>query len=148
MTFLLFMSLLSPFWLPAWIVLMRLRGDLKPTSPRLPIAARQIHRQLAARIDTLRTIAQTAPAFGTLATLEGLRNGLKVVAAAPSCCEPAFAEALVPFVISLIVAIPALAAHQILRAQLERLDASMHCAVLDLANLLRTYPAQPLRAQL
>jgi biopolymer transport protein ExbB/TolQ len=94
-------------------------------------------------LGSLATIAATAPLFGFLGTVIGIINSFPGCGGEKSIClaavERLLSEALMPIVLGLAAAIPALCFYKYLTGELETLDLEMQNTAVDLANHLVTH---------
>jgi biopolymer transport protein ExbB len=89
----------------------------------------------------LATIASVAPLVGAFSTLLGIVGSFQGCVGEKWAIYAAVltrvSEALIPAVAGLLIAIPAWWFHQHFRSRVERFDAEMECACLELVNDLR-----------
>ncbi len=109
-------------------------------------ASRQ-HQRLSRGIYALAIIARTAPWFGVLLTWRGIVAGLGTPSGnremARAFLNWNLAEALLPTVFGIAVALLASWIHRFLTAQLGQRDLEMHTATLDLLNRLPITTSTP-----
>jgi biopolymer transport protein ExbB/biopolymer transport protein TolQ len=107
-------------------------------------AASLVHIKMKRGIDSVATIAATAPLLGFLGTTVGILTGMKGTAGDPDDIRRAIladlSEALVPAVLGLFVALLALSLYRYLSARLEGVDIEMQNASLELLNRLSRFP--------
>lgn len=106
-------------------------------------AAANTHREMNVRLNSLATVASTAPRFGILGTLLGIVgsfhgfDGEKTSGMAALCGE--LSHAVVPTAFGLITALVAMWCYKYLHTEMETFDSEMVSASLQLLNGL----AQP-----
>lgn len=101
--------------------------------------AQLVHRLMDKRLDLLALIASAAPLMGLLGTVVGMIDIFAVQGQAvlsPEAMAAGIAVALYNTAFGLIVAIPALVAHRLLKMRIGHLLDSLEVAVAPLENLL------------
>jgi|SRR5579883_3282237 len=95
-------------------------------------AASRFSQQLSRRLDTLATVASTAPFFGLLGTCIGIINSFRGIAGEKSAYMAAtfgyISEALLTTAISLVLAVLTYWVYQYLRQELEIFELEMSAA--------------------
>ncbi len=103
-------------------------------------SATVVHREMKRGLNSLATIASTAPFVGISGTVSGIVNSFPGCGADRSTCMAAVFErlsgSLVPTALGLLVAIPALWCYKYLSSQMEVFDREMENASVESVNHL------------
>jgi biopolymer transport protein ExbB/TolQ len=110
------------------------------TKRALARSAHVVHGQMKRGVDSLATIASTAPWLGLFGTLVGIVYAFGGCGGDKGTCMAATArglsESLVPAALGLIVALVAMWGYKYLLTELEAFDLDMEAASLQLVNTL------------